>query len=205
MRYLRVLLLVVMVLFIGSVACHAQGAGFHATVLDPDCPINTSVCALNPVDLGVTFPVSFEEANCTAQGIAGPADVPFGCFIGTNNTGEAITSFSLDFTSSALLGATCDTTTPGVTLPEGTSPAFSISGCTPDGSGGFNVGFSGGDIPYTHQFVILEIGVDPMDLGSSATADPTPEPDSLLLLSTGVMMSGLYFARRQRLFAFFKK
>jgi len=206
MKYIfRVLF--ILVLFCG-VTSHARAQGFHATVLDPDCPIDTSVCALDPVDLGVSFPISFTAENCSLQGITGPSDVPFGCFVGTNQTGVPLTSFALDFTGSILMGDTCDTEIPGISLPEGVGTAFSVSGCTPDGTGGFNVDFTGGSIPFTHQFIILEIGVEPglnNGLDTSGTADPTPEPDSILLFSTGAMMmtAGLYMKRRQ--FAFGKK
>ena len=217
MKYLLALFLFVIALSCGSVTSHAQGIDFHTTVLDPTCPIDNSVCGVDVSDLGVPFPVSFTQQNCTTEGINGPGgSIPYGCFIGTNFTGGTITSFSLDFTSSALLGATCDTQTPGITFTPTspiTGPAFGVSGCTPDRNGGFDVSFSGGNIVYPRQFVILEIGVTPCPVGTvsadclsaSATADPTPEPNSLLLLSTGVMMSGLYLAKRQRLFAFRKR
>jgi hypothetical protein len=202
MKYLlRVLF--VLALFVGfSSHAHAASIDFHAQVLDPDCPLTTSVCALDPVDLGVTFPISFSATNCSLQGITGPTDVPFGCFVGTNQTGVPLTSFSLDFTGSILQGATCDTDLPGISLPPSIGPAFSPTGCTPDGNGGFDIAFSGGSIPFTHQFIIIEVGVDPGPdggLGATATADPVPEPDSFLLLTTGVMMmtAGVYIKQRR--------
>jgi hypothetical protein len=53
--------------------------------------------------------------------------------------------------------------------------------------------------------IILEEGVDPTLFKGSGTADPVPEPDSLLLLSTGAMMmaTGLFMKRRR--FAFGRK
>jgi hypothetical protein len=73
--------------------------------------------------------------------------------------------------------------------------------------GGFDLTFSGGSIAAGHTFIILEEGVDPTLFTGMATADPVPEPDSFLLLATGVMMTGLYLGttRRQRLFGFIKK
>ena len=45
--------------------------------------------------------------------------------------------------------------------------------------------------------IVFEQGADPADFqGGSATIGITPEPDSLLLFSTGVMMAGLYMSRR---------
>jgi hypothetical protein len=204
------------VLFILALFCgvtgHARAAGvdFHAQILDPTCEDMNSACTLNEVDLGVGFPITFSASNCAAHGITGPMDLPFGCFVGTNQTGGPITTFSLDFTGAILAGATCDTdlSNTGITVPMGQGPAFSVSGCTPDGSGGFDLAFSGGTILDTNQFVILEVGIAPgpdNGLGAAGTADPTPEPDSLLLFSTGALMmtAGLYV--KQRRYALGKK
>jgi hypothetical protein len=207
MKYLlRVLF--ILALFCG-VTSHAHASDFHAQVLDPTCENNNSACTLNLTDLGTSFPITLTETNCAAHNITGPSSGDFGCFVGTNQTGGPITSFNLDFTGSVLTGATCDTdlTNTGIGLPPGgIAPAFSITGCSPDGAGGFDLTFSGGAITDTNQFIILEVGVDPSDIGASAVANPVPEPDSLLLLSTGAMMmtAGMFLNKRRR-FAFLKK
>jgi hypothetical protein len=200
------------ILFILALFCavtnHAHATNFHAQVLDPTCENNNSACTLGLTDLGTSFPITLTEINCANHNISGPASGDFGCFVGTNQTGGPITSFSLDFTGSVLSGASCDTdlSNSGISLPVGIGPAFSLSGCSSDGAGGFDLTFSGGAITDTNQFIILEAGVDPSKLGASAVADPVPEPDSLLLLSTGAMMMSVgMFLNKRRRFAFLKK
>lgn len=202
MKYLRVLLLVGIALFCGSSISHAQGNGFHATVLDPTCNVGDTQCLLHSEDLGVPFNVMLDEATCTDAGVTGlPAPpTPFGCFFGSNLTGAPITSITLGF--DAISGVTsCDTDITGVSP----GPAFSVSKCVPDPDGGFDLTFSGGTIVAGHSFVILEEGVDADLFSGSATADPVPEPTSMLLLTTGVGMFGLYMAKQRRAFAFIKK
>jgi hypothetical protein len=201
MKYLRILFLFGLALFCGSVASHAQG--FHSTILDPQCVEGNTSCDLFPTDIGVPFSVSLSAAICTDAGVTPlpAAPTPYGCFAGDNLTGVPLTSFTLDF--AAITGVTsCDTDITGVTP----APAFSVTNCTPidGGLGGYALTFSGGSIIPGNGFVILEEGVDPASFVGTATAD-TPEPDSLLLLSTGTMMMGLYLAGRSRLFAFLKK
>jgi hypothetical protein len=208
MKYLFRALFVV-ALFCG-VTSHSWAAGldFHAQVLDPLCAPGNTACALGPSDIGVPFSISLDAGNCSTHippvtGLPAPGGTPFGCFFGTNLTGGPITSFTLGFNNPSLNSDTCDTTLPGTVSP---SPAFSISGCAVDPNGGFDLTFSGGSIANTNGFVILEIGEDPSLFNGSATANaPTPEPDSLLLLSTGVMMAGMYLARQRGLLAFLKK
>jgi hypothetical protein len=203
MKYFRVVFLFVLALFCGSVASRdAQAVSFHTQILDPTCdPLNTS-CAIGPSDLGVAFPIQLDQALCTTHmpPVGGlPTDgTAYGCFIGTNNTGAPITSFSLEFNNAALVGGSCDTILPGEITP---SPAFGISGCKVDALGGFDITFSGGSIGNSNQFIILEIGVDPMDFNGTATANPTPEPSSLILFSTGAMMMAALFVNRQHRFA----
>lgn len=199
MKCLRILFLFGLALFCGSVAGHASG--FHSTILDPVCNPADTQCTLNPPDIGVPFSVSLDAVTCTDAGVSPLPSGDYGCFAGDNLTGVPLTSFTLDF--AAISGVTsCDTDITGVTP----SPAFSVSACTPidGGLGGYALTFSGGSIAPGHTFVILEEGADPDSFIGSAVAD-TPEPDSLLLLSTGTMMMGLYLAGRTRLFAFLKK
>jgi hypothetical protein len=208
MKYLlRVLF--ILALFCG-VTSHARASSFHAQVLDPSCnsTTNPTECGVGFTDLGVPFAVSLSQAQCGSSaitppisGLPDPTVTPYGCFLGTNDTGTTITSITLNFNS--ITGVTgCDTTLDGITP----GPAFSNTSCNVDPSGGFDLSFSGGDgVADGHVFVILEEGVDPGDFSGMATVAATPEPDSLLLLSTGTMMMGLYLAGRTRLFSFLKK
>ena len=209
MKYLRILILVGIALLFGSVNSHASS--FHAGALDPACntmgtPPNTE-CGIGFTDVGTSIPVNLSAAQCASTAInpvlTGLPDDPttYGCFFGTNDTGEAILSITLHFLN--IPGVTaCDNVLPGLNY----GPAFSNSSCSLDPLGGFDLSFSGGaGVPDGHTFIILEEGLNPDMFTGMTVVETTPEPDSLLLLSTGVMMSGLYFARRQRLFAFLKK
>jgi hypothetical protein len=207
MKYLlRVLF--ILALFCG-VTSHARADNFHAQVLDPSCNSTTkpTECGIGFTDIGVPFAVSLSAAQCGSSAITPPiTGLPtdgtfFGCFLGTNDTGAAITSITLDFNN--IPGVTgCDTVLEGITP----GPAFSDTSCKVDSLGGYDLSFSGGPgVADGHVFVILEEGVDPGDFSGSATVAETPEPDSLLLLSTGTMMMGLYLAGRTRLFSFLKK
>jgi hypothetical protein len=194
------------VLFILTLVCgcfsHAGASSFHATVLDPTCVTTPdAACTLLPTDPGTPFNINLTAQTCVDQGVSGlPTDgTPFGCFVGTNDTGFSIDSINLTFQGALLGGATCDTN-----LPNG---AFQVSSCTPPGPGDsdYSLSFSDGSITNSRAFIILETGVDPADFMGTATVGVTPEPNSLLLLSTGVMMAGLYLMKRQNLFAFMKK
>jgi hypothetical protein len=207
---LRVLFILALFCGVSSIA-RADLVDFHTQILDPPTcdPLNTS-CAIGPGDLGVPFSISLDMGLCTSHipPVSGlPTDgTPFGCFIGTNNTGNAITSFTLVFNNAALDGGSCDTTLPGDVTYVGQGPAFGISGCKVDPMGGFDISFSGGSIGNSNQFVILEIGADPKDFDGSATASAIPEPNSLILFSTGsMMMMAALFLKKQHQFAFRKK
>jgi hypothetical protein len=203
---LRVLFILALFCGISSIA-RADAVDFHTQILDPTCnPGNTS-CAIGLGDVGVPFPIALNAGLCTSHQppVTGlPTDgTAFGCFVGTNNTGSPITSFTLIFNNAALDGGNCDTTLPGTITP---GPAFGISGCKVDPAGGFDITFSGGSIADSNQFIILEIGADPMDFVGTATAGATPEPNSLILFSTGaMMMMAAFFVKKQHRFAFRKK
>jgi hypothetical protein len=199
---LRVLFLLTLVC---GCASHARANSFHATVLDPVCVTNPdAACTLLPTDPGTPFAINLTAQTCLDQHVSGlPTDgTPFGCFVGTNDTGLTINSINLTFEGAPLAGATCDTN-----LPNG---AFAISSCTAPSAGDpdYGLSFSDGSVINSNAFIILETGIDPADFIGTATvgvAAVTPEPNSLLLLSTGVMMAGLYLMKRQSLFAFLKK
>jgi hypothetical protein len=203
---LRALFILALFCGVANVA-RADLVDFHTQILDPTCNPASTSCAIGAADVGVPFPIALDMALCTSHQppVTGlPTDgTPYGCFIGTNNTGNAITSFTLDFNNAALDGGSCDTILPGTISP---SPAFGISGCTVDPRGGFDITFSGGSIGDSNQFIILEIGADPMDFNGTATAGATPEPNSLILFSTGgMMMMAALFVKKQHRFALRKK
>lgn len=199
MKYLRVLLLVGIALSCVAFSSPAEGSGFHATVLDPVCTDPTE-CQLHAVDLGVPFPVVLGVGACTDAAVSPLPDGPFGCFVGTNLTGGNITSFTLDFAAIPEVTG-CDTNITEVSPPV----AFSVSSCVVNDSGGYDLTFSGGIIIPGHSLIVLEEGVDPSLFMGVGTVDPVPEPDSLLLFSTGAGMAGLYMAKQRRRFAFIRK
>jgi hypothetical protein len=203
MKCLRAVCLFVVALLCGSVASHAQG--FHVQVLDPSCVTTPdAACTLFPTDPGVPFSINLTAQTCIDQASAGHISLPsspFGCFVGTNNTGVALTSVDLGFDATLLGGAACDTNIPG--------GAFLLSSCTPPSGGNsdYELSFTDGSIVNSNFFIILETGLPAGDFVGTATVGvATPEPGSFLLFSTGAMMmaAGL-FLKRQRGFAFGKR
>jgi type 1 fimbria pilin len=205
--FLRVLFILALFCGVSSFA-HAAEIDFHAQVLDPTCVTNPdAACTLLPADTGVPFPINLTANTCDVQSQLGhipsgilPADGNYGCFVGTNNTGVPITSISVTFAAGPLGGAGCDTQ-----IPDG---AFSNASCTPPNPGDPNpvyaLSFTGGAILNTGAFILIETGLPAGDFVGTGVVN-TPEPDSLLLFSTGVMMmaGGLFMKRRS--FAFMKK
>jgi hypothetical protein len=209
---LRVLFILALFCGVASLARAQRGADFHAQVLDPVCSTNPdATCTLLPTDPGTPFTITLNALTCTDQGVTGlPTDgTPFGCFAGFNQTGFVLDSIDVSFDGALLSGVGCDTTLPeGIAGPGGAGPAFSLSSCTPPSPSDpdFGLSFTGGTIGRTRTFILIETGIDPADFVGTATVGVvTPEPDSLLLLSTGAMMmvAGLFV--KQRRFAFGKK
>jgi hypothetical protein len=207
--FLRVLFILVLFCGVSSFA-HADGFDFHAQVLDPTCVTNPdAACTLLPADAGVPFPINLTADTCNVQAQLGhipngvlPSDGNYGCFVGTNNTGVPITSISVTFAAGPLGGAGCDTDVAGAT------GAFGNASCTAptpgDPNGVYALSFTGGAILNTGAFILIETGLPAGDFVGTGVVN-TPEPDSLLLFSTGVMMmaGGLFMKRRS--FAFGKK
>jgi hypothetical protein len=189
------------VLFVLTLVCgftgHARASAidFHSTVLDPDptC-FSSTFCLINDE---TPFTAVFSTAQCNQLRLPGITDDD-GCFFGVNATGQAITSLTLTFTNTTGLGTlTCDSASNPVGLPD---PIFSIASCTPSGPT-YTLLFTGGVLEPGQAFTLFESGAPPADLGTdTAQLLSTPEPDSLLLFSTGVMMltAGLYMKKERR-------
>lgn len=177
---------------LGSVA-HAQG--WHAGVVDPPnvcvqfaCTVFDSSMTVNGAVFAIGGCSASSEVPAPPPGETGPFCVDL-----FNATGLDITSVSMMLTGLPA-GGICDS-----------NSVFMATTCdlTP---GGPNLFTFTGDLPLGHTAVIYEYGLPASDFADATiTVTTTPEPDSLLLLGTGVMMAGLYFARQRNLFAFGRK
>jgi hypothetical protein len=201
---LRVMFAVAMVLGFCSHA-EASSVDFHVQVLDPNvCISNPSVCVIlnasDPID------ISLSASTCKLAGVPDlPASGTYGCAVLFNLTipPENITSLNLTFSGLGELTFDCPTDAAGSIFAQGT--------CGSPGGGVDTFSFFDGSLPWLGEAVIYESGVSPsLFQGGTASANQppityTPEPDSLLLLSTGVMMAGLYLTKQRGLLAFLKK
>ncbi|WP_433974541.1 hypothetical protein [Tunturiibacter lichenicola] len=190
MKYLRAIF--VLALFCGfSSLALADDIDFHMSVLDPPQQLNyTSIDNTDP------FAVSFSACPQIIKATA--------CFTGFNDTNTTFTSLSLVFDNSTnpkdpsdfinfLNGQTptCDTT-PALSL-------FGSSSCSlNEAETQYLLSFSGGSgIAPGQFFFIAETGPTAAAFGTgTGVVGITPEPDSLLLFATGVMMAGLFFFRQ---------
>ena len=213
MKNFRYLIAVVLCLGTTGLA-RAAAVDFNMNVLDP---LSGGV-----VETTNSFPISF--ISCTSSSFAGDG-LPVGltssegCFLGVNATslakgdpddffggqyhpdsddstfGTTWTSLVLTFTNNGNLGAFsgCGTLNPGDAI-------FGSETCTVAGSV-YTLGFSGGSIAPGESFLIVENGVAPASFpAGTAVANPTPEPNSLVLLSSGTLMFGmLLYAERRHL------
>ena len=177
MRLLRALLLL-------ALACgltHPARA-FQMVVIDPTYSY-TDV-------LTTTFPFTFSTCDSSDPTVASYD----GCFVGKNLTGSDLTSLQITVPNTISgQSAGCSLTGTGLDV-------FSLTSCGPGPGGvGYVLTFSGGDIKYGQFFTIAESGADPSDFGTMTAVASTPEPDSMLLLSTGVLFGGLFFVNQRRL------
>lgn len=179
--------LVLIALFCGcTVLAKADPVDFHMRVLDPPPDPDPSYPLY--VITSTSFDVSFTA--CVAGELPGD-NTADGCFAGRNLSGQDWDNLQLSFPAGgSLTGQTAN-------CAAGPSDdVFSSTDCPaqPDADGTYDLGFADGVIPNGAYFFITEDGVVPAtDFPSGTATVLTPEPRSIMLLSTGVLLFGWLF------------
>ena len=172
-----------------AAAASATPIDFRAHVLDPPAPSFPT----QPITT-LIFQLSF----VTCQ----PGELPNGmtaqgCFAGVNRTGLDWTNLQFGFQNTAALNSQ-----PASCAPASSNNIFGTTSCGLDQGGqGYTLDFSGGVLKDGELFFVTEDGVDPslfptVDASVLSVAVVSPEPGSLVLLSTGV---GVLAAFRRKL------
>jgi hypothetical protein len=203
--YFALLLLV----FSFSGVAHADPVpnDFQFQVLDPG-----NEATLNYLD-GTPFNVTFSPGSSCPAAVQGYAaqlgDALFGCYLAYNNSAYTFNSINLVFQNSVgddsndnLNGqpADCLTNGAGVLTPAfGSQPTCGLTG------GVYDLYYSGGaGLAPGATLVLAEYGPDPSAFGTGVgtvteATTVTPEPNTLLLLSTGLCVGIVIMRRRNKL------
>lgn len=191
MKMLRILPLLALVL--GLTHC-AHADDFQMIVVDP--PPSYQVFPITNPSFDFMF-----IAPCVS-----PGQIPTGanydaCFTGQNETGKILTSLTI-MVPNTIGNQTAGCSPSGLTNSQGQPlDIFTNISCGPGPGGvGYLLTYSGGNIPLDGIFTIAESGATPADFGdvTAFAGSAVPEPDSLWLLSTGLLSSGCMFVNRLR-------
>jgi hypothetical protein len=205
---------IVLVLGLTSVA-KAGPVSFQMVVVDPNVPIDL----IQPI-FSTNFPLTFPTTGCQASQGVDPS-VYSACFTGINLTGKALTSLDIELpvdpgvaaicpSPGSFSGVTCSSTSTdylfdftGGDIPTATlfntSCSFPKSGPECGGLAIFTIAIgeedaNGAPVVISNTYITQ---IDSDHITAQANA-PTPEPNSLLLMSTGVLSIGLFGAFRRR-------
>lgn len=184
MRILRCLVVAAFVCGCTGLA-GAAPIDFHMHVLDP-APPTFSVLPIT------STPFTFSFTPCSANELPDGMTAD-GCFAGVNRTGQDWTNLQLTFTDNGVLAG----------QPPDCSPApadniFSSTDCSLVGST-YILAFSDGVLSNNAFFFITEDGVLPPEgFGTGTGTVLTPEPASVVLLSTGLVLFVLLFNKERR-------
>lgn len=182
-----------------AMACGLTGAAkadtldFHMVVLDPPPAPGFTTVPIFTTPFTITF-----SACAPGQLPTNTLGTYEGCFSGVNRTGNDWTGLDLTFANNSALGGQ----PAGCALDGGGADIYAeppAGSCDLQNESQYVLIYTGGGIENNENFVIAEDGVDPGDFPeiTATVVVATPEPDSIWLLATGLLMMGLYFANRR--------
>ena len=156
------------------------GNNFQMVVVDPSYTTNVITSLSDTFDFA---------APCVI-----PGQLPSGsydeCFTGQNETGEILTSLQMTIGAISGFSPTCADFGGGLDI-------FTTFNCGTNPDGSYFLDFSGGNITNGEVFTIAEAGVTSGFPDAQASFN-TPEPSPALLLTTGLLMGGLFYVDNRR-------
>ena len=187
MKCLRSLLAVTLLCLVSS-AAEAAAVNFQVVVIDPP-PSNL----IHPITSDF---FTFMFSPCVSPGQVPSGTAYLGCFTGENATGQTLTSLRLFIPTIIDANDQCGFSGTGLDIFSSVQCSVTATGYILDFTGG-NIPTANGHSPDDAQFnrdsvfTIAESGIDPSLFPQvQANFNPTPEPSSLLLLSTGAFSGG---------------